>query len=550
MRSKAQYPLCAIAILIATVSATRTSRANTSSWSDKVGFVLGDDSTTWCETALTSSGATSSFRRVPSDSSQPPTSPFVNNVAAQMVRVQCSFFGSTQVVTAAAWSTDAGGDQSSVSCPAFWTPTLAECRVDGHIDNGPVTTLPYVYQGSACGNGIASINKSTLVSELLNSPSAGFTPYQPWPTMNAVNPLGMPNNTASVSVGGADLGSIFLQGGVLNIAFGDTLSGCGSGCSPAVGRGFRPGTLARTTNLDPSAGIVLQQWETTNGAARAIFTAGGGEASVVAGGGFAMSPASGPETRFLWYFSVKQWGPPFLANYSGLAKSESGGAWGRGQGPVWPANSNFGPGAVWQDRYNQWIYFFGVRPQLGTPNDPGTLPYSGVRVARVRSNANAILDPKQYQYWSGSAWIADTQGNYAPAIPRDQGGLFGAEADIVWSQALPRSEISVAYDSYANVWIMMILDMNDAGIRLLASSAITGPWVEVPFDTFALPNPALLPAPPPPHPPGVYAPFTSDHLMLGAGTDVYYLLSEWYPVYNVGEWHFTVNRNTSCSLTP
>jgi len=42
----------------------------------------------------------------------------------------------------------------------------------------------------------------------------------------------------------------------------------------------------------------------------------------------------------------------------------------------------------------------------------------------------------------------------------------------------------------------------------------------------------------------------SDHLLLGAGSDVYYMLSEWYPVYNVGEWHFTVNRNTSCSLTP
>jgi hypothetical protein len=519
---------------------TRVADANTSSWSDKVGFILGDNSTTWCETSLTFTGAKSSFRQVPSDSTLSSTSPFVSNVAAQMVRLECSFFGITQVVTASGWSTDAGGDLSSVSCPTGWTPTLAECRVEGHIDNGAATTLPYVYQGTACGNGIASITKSTLVSELIDSPGSGFTTYEPYPTMNAVSPLGMPNNTSSVSVGGADIGTVFLDAGILNVAFGDTMATCtGSPCS--TGTGWRSGTLARTTNLDPTGGLVLQQWEgTTNG----LFQRGSGEAGVIAGAGFAVT-SGGADTRFIWYFSVNQW-QPFVANNAGLATSANGGAWTRGQGPLWPATSNFGPGAIWQDRYNSWIYFFGVRPQFVKTN----LPYSGIRVARVRSTINAILDPKQYQYWSGFAWVTDTQGNYAPAIPADEGGMFGSQADLVPASTLPRSEMSVAYDSYAGVWIMMFLNQVDEGIRLYTSSSITGPWGEVWLDTYSLPNASLLPSPPPPPPPGAYGPFTSDHLLLGAGSDVYYMLSEWFPVYNVGEWHFTVNRNTSCSLTP
>jgi hypothetical protein len=41
-------------------------------------------------------------------------------------------------------------------------------------------------------------------------------------------------------------------------------------------------------------------------------------------------------------------------------------------------------------------------------------------------------------------------------------------------------------------------------------------------------------------PSGVYGPLTGDHLLANTGNDVYFMLSEWFPVYAVGEWHFNV----------
>ena len=45
----------------------------------------------------------------------------------------------------------------------------------------------------------------------------------------------------------------------------------------------------------------------------------------------------------------------------------------------------------------------------------------------------------------------------------------------------------------------------------------------------------------------VYAPLTTDHLLTNGGEDVYFLLSEYFDVYNVGEWHFRVAREQSSS---
>jgi hypothetical protein len=585
MRSKIISAFVASTALTLVVFTPTPSFANTSIYGANVGAVHSNDGTSWCIPALTANGATSSFQFAPSDSTQAKTNNSVDTFARQKVRVLCKpVFGASTIVASPSWSTNAGGDANSATCPGGTTPTMAQCEIDGQIDGGQTTTLPFVYQGSACGTGVSSISTtSSIQGELLyskpNSPPSspqtddqGFPDYVSLPGYPIPSPLAHGPNSGDNTpfIAGADIGGMFLSNDTMNYFFGDSFNN-------AAGAIWSHGALAKTTNLDPTAMVLstsgLQSWEmSTHTPATSLFLpqpwtpaqSAATEMTTIPGAGFGVTDASGNSYRFLWYFSVVTFGNPgaFTTNWSSLAYTvnttlNNSVTWTRGDAnpkapttPVWPAISNFSPGAVWYDRFNRMIYFFGIRPQLlATVWGTNEYPFSGVRLARVPSTPTSIMNPAKYQYWTGSAWVSDP-GNYSvatPQTPAGSGGVYGTGADIIPSAVDPRSEMSVAYDAEAGSFIMMFVNMVDGGIRLYQSPAVTGPWSEVLFDTFSLPN-TLDGGSTQSGGQKTYAPFTNDQLLVNGGRDVYYTLSEFTPVYNVGLWHYAITASSPSAM--
>jgi hypothetical protein len=204
--------------------------------------------------------------------------------------------------------------------------------------------------------------------------------------------LGMPakplfNDTgAQAAVVGTDLGYQFLAQGSMYLGFGDTWENDATSPGP---NGFRGSVLAHTHDFDPSDanGIVLEGWDTAASSptvAREVIPSphdqsGNTKLTAIGTAGFGMTEGS-VGYRFLWFAAIKTWSP-FTTNESTLAWSSNGEAFQRGdqaQGvhpPRWPFQSYFGPGAVWVDREQGYIYFFGVRTyQAECP----------IRLARVR----------------------------------------------------------------------------------------------------------------------------------------------------------------------
>jgi hypothetical protein len=199
----------------------RLALANTSSWAAMAGAVHTTDGTAWCVPTLTSNGATSLFQYVPSDWQGTKVNPYKDTLSRQKVRVLCkNFFGTTQIATSPAWSVDndgKGGDTNSVTCPSGYTPSMAQCAIDGAIDNGPSVTFPFVYQGSSCGNGITTINgASSILGQVLSgSSSLGFANYQALGSYVPPNPVphGPDTGDSSPFIGGADIGGMSLPPG-------------------------------------------------------------------------------------------------------------------------------------------------------------------------------------------------------------------------------------------------------------------------------------------------------------------------------------------------
>jgi len=68
-----------------------------------------------------------------------------------------------------------------------------------------------------------------------------------------------------------------------------------------------------------------------------------------------------------------------------------------------------------------------------------------------------LLDRSAYRYWTGQAWSTDEKD----AAPVVRG---------------PAGELSVRYNSYYRLWMMMYLDNATGEILLRTSSSPTGPW--------------------------------------------------------------------------
>jgi hypothetical protein len=246
---------------------------------------------------------------------------------------------------------------------------------------------------------------------------------------------------------GADLGHTFLHKGRIWMVFGDTFG------APAADDFFsvphqdwRSNTMAwLPLSQDPRRGLYFGGMITdTPGHAKELLGSQkipGVEATVIPTYG-----AGAGDSMILHYMSVQSWGAPghWTLNYSGLASSaDDGNTWTEPGNPRWPGDSNFGQVAFTEDA--GYLHLFGI---------PGGR-YGGVQLARVR--LPQVLDLGAYAYWDGGAWQAD----------------IASAATIV---PAPVGELSVRWNSYYRLWLMMYLDDPAGEIILRSARALTGPW--------------------------------------------------------------------------
>src|SRR5262245_42830850 len=153
------------------------------------------------------------------------------------------------------------------------------------------------------------------------------------------------------------------------IGFGDTWENDWTTPGPV---GFRGSVLAHTHDFDPSDenGIAFEGWDTAPArpnVAREVIPSphdqtGTTEYTAIAAAGFGLTEG-GTGHRFVWFTAIKTWSP-FTTNESTLAWSQDGDAFVRGDQapayhpPRWPFESYFGPGAIWVDREQGYVYFF------------------------------------------------------------------------------------------------------------------------------------------------------------------------------------------------
>jgi hypothetical protein len=250
------------------------------------------------------------------------------------------------------------------------------------------------------------------------------------------------------NVHGTDLGHMFLHNGRIVMTFGDTFGGPSADPFFSVPHGdWRSNVMATVApGPQPAAGLVFSNmiahrpWH-----AKELLSSrkvAGSEKTVIPTYGVSVG-----NRMFLHYMSVRDWDAPgrWTLNHSGIAYSDDGGnTWIKDRNTIWPGNSNFGQVAFVPQ--GDYIYVYGI---------PGGR-YGSLRLARVP--AHGMLDKAEYQYWNGSAWLADRPD---------------AAVDIVSG---PVGELSVQYSTYYRQWLMMYLVDSTGQIVLRTADRLTGPW--------------------------------------------------------------------------
>jgi hypothetical protein len=334
------------------------------------------------------------------------------------------------------------------------------------------------------------------------SPTAAHTPA----TMaQKVTGPDSPNNTyGRWNVKATDLGIMWDNGsGQVLTAFGDTFGDAwvgpgGGGLGPGDAN-WRSNVLLRSTDTNLSDGMSFASAVTgADGRAREVVPGlhqgndAGGEVTKIPTAGIAVG-----SRQYTSFMSVRHWGLPgqWDTNYARIAYSDDNGTtWTTTGTPVW--NNPSGTNRFQQQafvRNGGFVYVY------GTPSGRGGSLY----LARVPEAQ--VLSQSAYQYWNGSAWIAN---NEAAAV-----AIVGA----------PVSELSVRYDSFSARWLMMYLQGED--IILRSATSPSGPWGAAQIAVSSADYPGLYG--------GFLHPWSS-------GGALYFLMSQWNP-YNVYLMKLTVN---------
>ena len=203
--------------------------------------------------------------------------------------------------------------------------------------------------------------------------------------------------------------------------------------------------------------------------------------------------AGGATRQYINFMSVRSWDTPgrWTTNYSAIAYSDDNGqnwtvvpsssvrpaAAGRSTMPFVSGNENFQQAAyvkgavvdangvpvkdpvTGQPKTDGYIYAY------GTPAGRGGTAY----LSRVKEGE--ILDQTKYEYWNGSAWVANRPSAATPILPGTTTGFW-----IFKRTTYPTvGEMSVQYNAYEKKYIMLYADQNDNVVMRKADQP-QGPW--------------------------------------------------------------------------
>jgi hypothetical protein len=298
-----------------------------------------------------------------------------------------------------------------------------------------------------------------------------------------------PNQTATnYAVYGTDLGIMWDKGGgEIFVLFGDTFgaSWCGNG---GCGGDWRSNVLARSSDTFLANGLSFSTMiQDAARHAKEILPSQKVDFSEIT-----VIPTAGVTVgarHYIHYMSVNHWGEAgmWFTNYSGIAYSDDNGqSWIKHPTARWQNNS------TWTNNFQMAAFLKngGFVYMYATPN--GRL--GNVYLARVPESA--LLNINAYQYWDGNGW-STSQAAASPVVI----GIAG--------------ELSVAYNSYFQRFIMTYLNEHRQAVVMRDSATLTGPW----SGEKVLARAASFP--------GLYNAFI--HPWTNAGTELYFIMSQWTP---------------------
>lgn len=289
-------------------------------------------------------------------------------------------------------------------------------------------------------------------------------------------------------VHGTDLGHMFEHRGLLYLVFGDTFG--------RFGLGWRSNTMAYASDQDPRRGIVFDGMLTDRrGRARQLLGRGdvpGRPVTVIPTYGLSLG-----DRMVLHYMAVRKWGAPgrWTLGRSGLAYSDDdGGTWTVSE-VSWPGDSDFGQVAF--VRSDGYVYVFGISGGR----------FGALRLARVEPDC--LLDGRAYAYWTGQGWVTGAPG----------------EAGVVVDS--PVGELSVRWNDFYGVWLLLYLDAAARAVMLRTADWLTGPWSAA--------RPVVTAA----EVPRLYAPYIPP--WWNDGPDIFFTLSR-YDHYDVYWWRTALRQ--------
>ena len=186
--------------------------------------------------------------------------------------------------------------------------------------------------------------------------------------------------------------------------------------------------------------------------------------------------------QYATFMDVRSWDTPgrWTTNYSGVAFSDDNGVtWhvasesirasapGYSTKPYVSGNQNFQQGALVKppagsaDAAAGWVYAY------GTPSGRGGTVY----VSRVKQDQ--ILDQTKYEYWNGTAWVANKPSAATPVLPgTTTSSFFGLIKRTTYPTV---GEMSVQYNEYEQKYIMIYADQSN-NIVMRKADRPEGPW--------------------------------------------------------------------------
>jgi hypothetical protein len=303
------------------------------------------------------------------------------------------------------------------------------------------------------------------------------------------------NDTTIVNVYGTDLGIMVEFQDRLNFVFGDTFG--------PDKWDWRSNTMAYTSDLDPSDGIMLNGWiadHATHLAKELIHSAKIDEVekTVIPTAGYAHAGC-----LYLFYMSVNHWGEAgdWTCNNASIAYTYDGQTFIEAHNVSWPGDSNF-------------IEWGLVKSGEGAPSTGGYVYFLATASGRyhtcylARVHEDHILNQSSYQYFTGYSltkaplWSA----NHTEAQP-----VFEA----------PTGELTVMWNPYLNQYMVMNLDDVAKKLYLRTAQSPWGPWSP---PRTVISTPEYL---------GFYSPNIDPVLVEDNGRIVYFTMSLWneYNVY-------------------